>query len=156
MSRALSGARAKLDSALGIASASPSFAQPSKRDSNLCLSLLPLFNFGADPSKVTHADWQRGTRAMGLSQLADDPTVWADLTQMYGDGSAAGKRKWLQSCWSRSPTSSHSSRISPSYCGQSSSRSTTSRRCVPMGCPCRPYGFGRRKQTCDVIAKQEM
>ena len=55
MSRALSGARAKLDSALGIASASPSFAQPSKRDSNLCLSLLPLFNFGADPSKVSHA-----------------------------------------------------------------------------------------------------
>ena len=79
MSRALSGARAKLDSALGVASASTSFAQPSKRDSNLCLSLLPLFNFGADPSKVTHADWQRGTRAMGLFQLADDPTVWAYL-----------------------------------------------------------------------------
>jgi hypothetical protein len=29
-------------------------------------------------------------------------------------------------------------------------------RCVPMGCPCRRVDLVRRKQTCDMIAIQEM
>ena len=61
---------------------------PTKRDESLCLSLLPLFNF-SEPSKVTYADWQRGTRSMGLSLLADDPSVWSDLAGLYGDGATA-------------------------------------------------------------------
>lgn len=84
----LSGAHAALQASWGGEKNSPlPVKQPSKRDNSFILSLLPLFNFSsADRGRVSHADFQRGTRSMGLQQLADDITLWDELTRMYGDG----------------------------------------------------------------------
>ena len=50
----------------------------------LCLSLLPLFNFST-PNRVTNADWQRGTQALCLHDMAKDDTTWTNLLRFYGD-----------------------------------------------------------------------
>ena len=67
----------------------PSYENPGKtsKSSSLCLSLLPLFNFGGS-SVVTYDEWQRGARSLGLAHLADDQSVWTEMTELYGDGAS--------------------------------------------------------------------
>lgn len=62
---------------------------PTLRDSNLLLSLLPLFNFDGQP-RVSFAEWQRGVDSLGMDHLAHDERVWTQLTGIYGDGGATG------------------------------------------------------------------
>ena len=47
-------ARAAFDVATGVP------VKPSSANESLWISLLPLFNFGADPSVVRHENWKRG------------------------------------------------------------------------------------------------
>lgn len=67
----------------------PSYKNPDEtaKQSSLCLSLLPLFNFSGT-SRVTYAEWQRGTQSLGLSHLSKDASAWTEMTLLYGDGAS--------------------------------------------------------------------
>lgn len=67
----------------------PSYENPDRtsKNSSLCLSLLPLFNFSGSAS-VNYDEWQRGARSLGLAHLADDRSVWTEMTELYGDGAS--------------------------------------------------------------------
>ena len=88
----LSSAHAAFDAVLGLgelggasSTNTKTPSESSRNDSSFILSILPLLNFG-DPTRVTHADWQRGTRSLGMHHLADDLVVWDQFTKLYGDG----------------------------------------------------------------------
>ena len=78
----LASAHRAFDSVIGATASLPN----ARHDTQLCLSLLPLFNF-SEPSKVNYDDWVRGTRALRLHEMAGDPELWEQLVMLYGDAS---------------------------------------------------------------------
>ena len=81
----LSSAHRAIDAVLSgnISDGASPFATD-KYDMQLCMSLLPLFDFH-NSAKVTRNDWLQGTHALGLDEMGNDNT-WDRLRNNYGDG----------------------------------------------------------------------
>lgn len=80
---------AALEEAASRSKAQPTYENPDKtaKQSSLCLSLLPLFNFSGT-SRVTHSEWVRGTSSLGLAHLSSDASAWSEMAILYGDGAS--------------------------------------------------------------------
>ena len=78
MSRAmLASAHSAIDASLGLGT-----LQSDKHNTTVCASC-SLFNF-SEKNKVSQRTWQ-ATRALRLHELADDDSLWAQLTSLYFD-----------------------------------------------------------------------